>query len=95
MLIPCTSSFRIFFMGQNSFRSIDGLARRRGIYGTGTEPGRWRVFYQPVNRSQRIDGGILIAGFGEKKNHPLQFLEQMVLFSCFYRFFTESSLKIH
>ena len=42
-----------------------------------------------------IDGGILPAGFDEKKNHPLQFLEQMVPFPCFYSLFTELSLKIH
>lgn len=58
-------------------------------------PNGWRVLYQPVNRPQRIDGGILPAGFDEKKNHPLQFLEQMVPFSCFYSFFTEWSLKFH
>ena len=63
--------------------------------GSAGMPNGWRVFYQPVNRPQRIDGGILIAGFDEKKNHPLQFLERMVPFPCFYSLFTEWSLKIH
>ena len=42
-----------------------------------------------------IDGGILPADFDEKMSHPLQFLEQMALFPCFYSLFTELSLKIH
>ena len=42
-----------------------------GAYmGSAWMPNGWRVLYQPVNRPRGIDGGILIAGFDEKMDHP-------------------------
>ena len=42
-----------------------------GAYmGSAEMPNGRRVFYQPVNRPQWIDGGILPGGFDEKMDHP-------------------------
>ena len=52
------------------FVSIGGPAHRRGIYGSAWMPNGWRVFYQPVNRPQWIDGGILQGAFDKIMDRP-------------------------
>ena len=86
----------LLHIGKTPFVSIGGQTHRRGIYRIGRNA-EWVACFilalQPVVLA--TDGGILPAEFDEKKNHPLQFLERMVPYSCFYSLFTEWSLKIH